>query len=669
MKKKVPVIFLILSLAMTIASFIYSNDLEQINSEKVFLTEIGVKNYEKYLEDNNIKEIALAKFNNPSRLSQPEIKAEQLKIKKSCLENDCQFILPYDLPTSSKKLIPLENDKSFATILIDESNGNDIKGMIKDLQNSPFWNIPNNRIQFGGIPYTNMKLDEYSKSIKDKLFPIFFIASFILIYFLFKNILFSLALFIPCLTSSLLSLSLIKYIYKSSNLVLAIIPLMIFILNMSLLFHLFYTAFELKNFREAILKKKQPILLMLISTFIGLISLKTSEIRVIQSFGLTSASLLVITSVYSVAWVYLLDVILTPLSKNFAPRKLSLNFFMNSIGFSKTLVLSIISVFLGFLAFKHIPILTNANDYFPADERVKDDLIDISKNFMGGPILDILINAPEFNDLKQIKQFETNLTKSLNSSQKFLSANKIVSFANKVYSKNDTIPPNLFAYRALLSQAPIGLGSAYSSLKKYRITIFGDQTNVDKYEEFLKSIKKELSKHDLKNYEFNGLTFQLMTAQKEMIFTLFKSFCGTLLVISILTLIIFRNFKIFSIILLVNIVPVFMTFIFYFICGISLNIATVMTFSISLGIIVDSTFHQIHALHGKEKLPKESYLISVVQPIALSALTLSTCFIMFAFNPFLPIRHFGISLCFIIFVGAFFDLKVLPSLLRNKTTI
>lgn len=638
----------------------------QVNSESVFLTKQGLDKYQHYQDSHNIKSVVIAKFDNMNLLEKKElVRQEKDSISSACQENDCRFILPLELPKGSEELLPLTSSNSFASILIDENHGQDIKGMIQSLTGNSFFENSKKRIKFGGIPYTNMKLDEYSRSIKEKLFPLFFVSSFILILILFKNIKLAAALFAPCLLSALISLSYIKFIHINSNLVLAIIPLMMFILNMSLLFHLFYTAFELNSFKRAIIEKKQPVSLMLISTFVGLISLYSSDIKVIQDFGVASSLLLVITSFLSLTWTYLLDGLHLFNFENYTPRPVPIFGLTRPLDKKIIWIGSLLTLLVGSILFPRVNILTNANDYFPKEEMVKEDLQDISKSFMGGPILDIIVETTDFEQVSSLQGFETELRNILPKEDKILSANVLTRFANKIYSKKNEIPNNKFAYQALLSQAPAGLSNSYSNLNEYRVTIFGDQMNVDKYEDLLSQVRALLNKHKISKYSFNGLTYHLMIAQKEMIFTLFKSFLGTLVIIALIALFLFKTFQMFFIILLVNTIPVFFTFIFYYATGISFNIATVMTFSISLGIIVDSTFHQIHALQ-QDHFVEKTYLLSVVQPIALSALTLSCCFLMFGFNPFLPIRHFGISLCFIILVGAFFDLKVLPTLMGKQ---
>ncbi|MCF8060419.1 MAG: hypothetical protein K9K67_14045, partial [Bacteriovoracaceae bacterium] len=139
----------------------------------------------------------------------------------------------------------------------------------------------------------------------------------------------------------------------------------------------------------------------------------------------------------------------------------------------------------------------------------------------------------------------------------------------------------------------------------------------------------------------------------------------SLILISTLSLLYFKSFKIFFIFLAVNIIPVFASFPLLYLFGLSFNIATVMTYSISLGLIVDSSFHIIHALN-KPDLSKSYYIKGVVTPILGASTLLAFCFFLFGLNDFLPIREFGLCLGIVILWGALLDLKVLPALYNRK---
>ena len=115
--------------------------------------------------------------------------------------------------------------------------------------------------------------------------------------------------------------------------------------------------------------------------------------------------------------------------------------------------------------------------------------------------------------------------------------------------------------------------------------------------------------------------------------------------------------------MVINIMPVFGSFIFSKLFNLSINISTVMTYSISFGLLVDNSFHIIHAI--KSNISGSEYTNSLVRPILSSGILIILSFIVFSVNPFLPIREFGITLGIITAIGVVFDLKVLPYLISK----
>ena len=247
-----------------------------------------------------------------------------------------------------------------------------------------------------------------------------------------------------------------------------------------------------------------------------------------------------------------------------------------------------------------------------------------------------------------------------------MSLNTLVKKVNLSYAGAEEIPEHMLAYSTLRSKIPTEIKEGLPIERKYRMTIFSPPVDIEEYDAILNQIKKVLAKDY--EYTLNGLYFQLMMAQREMISTLFYSFALSLFVISLLAFLTFKSIKLFFIFMFVNIIPVLLSFLFLYLFKLSFNIATVMTYCISLGLIVDSSFHIIHAL--KDPNTKYAYYFkTVVTPIINGSLVLSFCFISFALNDFLPIREFGICLSIVILIGMFFDLKVLPTLFLEKSRL
>ena len=110
--------------------------------------------------------------------------------------------------------------------------------------------------------------------------------------------------------------------------------------------------------------------------------------------------------------------------------------------------------------------------------------------------------------------------------------------------------------------------------------------------------------------------------------------------------------------------PITAALICMYIFGLSLNIATVMTFSISLGLIVDTSIHLVYHLRKNETF--EQYFKTTLTPIIASSILLVFSFLIFGTYDFLPIREFGITLAIALVFGVIIGLLSVPTLMGKK---
>ena len=139
------------------------------------------------------------------------------------------------------------------------------------------------------------------------------------------------------------------------------------------------------------------------------------------------------------------------------------------------------------------------------------------------------------------------------------------------------------------------------------------------------------------------------------------SFLSSLIIITLAAFLFNRKIVPTLIFFAVNLFPLLATCLFIKLFDLSFNIATVMTFSIALGLVVDGTFHLQHA---HEHLPPEQIWPAVKYPIWASALVLTLSFGVLAINSFLPIREFALVLVLSIFLGMLFDLYFLDAAMK-----
>lgn len=645
----------VLLIGLTLAGLAWTQNLQQINEETIFLTEESRQEYASFKEEFHIRSLVVGK------VAKQDLTPVIKEIRSICQEI-CEVVDHRSLPKKPKNL-KLINEENAAFLLIqkEETTRDDFKGVLKTILSKPMAK----GLDFSGVPYTNILLDQYSEKVKTTIFPSLFAGVFLLLLFYLRSLHFAVVVFFSGLMGASLSLSGTKAFLEHSNLITAIIPLLLFVVQISMVLHIHATAIELKSLKKALIDKIEPVGLMVVTTFIGFGSLYFSDLYAISQFGLYTAIFLLLSTALSYAWLFSLC--------RFAPHwwnreKESSNFLMEFLEQfwtqRKIILFCTMAIVLGLISLKKISIITDATRYFPKETQIRDKMIVLAKEFIGSPLVEVIltINEDDYSKLKDISKVEESLEQSLEGT--LLSANQLVKLANLNYSGEDKIPDNKFAYFALKGQIPAVFSEGYPSEEHYRLTYLGAPENVDLYEKDLKKMELAFDKENF-SLKFNGLYFHLMRAQSRMIVTLFKSFFLSLVLISVLSFLYYKNLKIFFVFMTVNVVPVFASFPLIWLFGISFNIATVMTYSISLGLIVDSSYHIVHGLNQKD-FDLKFFVKSVLQPIVGASSMLATCFFLFSLSDFLPIREFGQSLAILIILGMVLDLKVLPRLIKKE---
>lgn len=679
----------------------YTKDLKQLNSEYLFLNEDSIARYKNFQRQFPEKKVLIFELSVPSVIDAPLFNTFNEEIKKlrkhyeseyPDQESDddeslLQIVTFFDIYKNVLKEERFEiiqpflekhqekiqfrfigkNYLAFLIIIHEDLSTFKIKTVIDDLKTNLFFQKYS--LKIAGLPYVNYLLDYFSEEIKLKVFPIMFVFAFLLTFFFTKNIIATCIIFIPSLCSLAFTLGMIQYFFHHMNMITAIMPLLIFVINLSLGFHLFFAGVEIGTFQDAMREKWKPILLTVLTTAIGFGSLYFSHIEVIRQFAILSIFSISITTLLSIFWFSLTlkesliqktqQRLEYPEWKKYVSRSFSL----------RVIAFLCFCAILGSVSVApKIERLTNSTEYFPKSLKIKEDLEKIQSEILGSPNFEILLfkknqDGLNYEDLKQFVLFENKIKAQFKKEYQLLSSNTFVQEANYFYTGHEELPRFVESYYTLIAGMPPSVTRLYPTQKIYRISLLGNLINTHIYFEQLDLLQKTLEESGFA-WEINGLYYNLMQTQDLLISILAWSLLGTLFVISVFVLFFFKKLKHFLVFLIINIIPLFLTSIFMYLVGLSINIATVMTFSISLGMVVDSTIHLTFVF--EKNIPFNTYYKTTLVPIMTSSVLLIICFGIFGVHGFLPIRHFGLTLSFTLAMGAIFDIYVLPTLLTGK---
>ncbi|MBT3984031.1 MAG: hypothetical protein HOE90_21930 [Bacteriovoracaceae bacterium] len=519
-----------------------------------------------------------------------------------------------------------------------------------------------------GLPYTNYHLNKYSSDIKKYLFPGVFVLAFIFILILVRNLLAAYIIFCPPLFSALFSLALIKTFYIHMNMVTSIVPLVSFVISLAVVLHLYFPALLYGSARQAKSLKLMPTILMVVTTGIGFGSLVISPIKVIGQFAVLSCISIVFCSCASYLWMsrFLDYLILKAPAKKINLEILETLVKERPLRKRTTIILLPIFGLALFYILPKLPVVTDATRYFPVSSGIRKSIISVQKEVLGSPICEILLKKKNgesfsFEDFQILSSIEEKLSLA---GKKTISPGRIIKDANYLYSSNLALPDFKISFLALKSKVQKDLQRFNPDDHIYRMTILGTAMNSSDYFVEIDKIKKLLSPYDY-DLQLSGIYYNLMLAQDSLIIVLAQSFLLSLIIITILVSLYFRGIHYLFAFLIINIFPVMISLVMVYLTGMSINIATVMTYSISLGLVVDGT---IHVIHTYPKLSFADFFETTVRPIFLGTIMLSICFFGFSIHGFLPIKQFGLILGSTILIGLFFDLFVLPSFLSSENS-
>ncbi|NRA46014.1 MAG: hypothetical protein HRU09_13765 [Oligoflexales bacterium] len=668
-----------------VASILYTLDLGQENSEELFLSEEGLESYQTFQNQITEHQVLVAQYEKePIDVADWDaLNKLVLAIKEkfpavlvfnasevygsgwdySSLDTELSFFYKHPQP-----MLPLlgKNHQVLLLALPKSFEVQQVSDLIDFLKKRKELGIAS----FSGLPYINHTLNEYADSIRFTIFPLMFLVSFLLSMFICGSFINGLIVFLPSLLATFISLSTIKFFFSSMNMISSIVPLMMSVVNLFSAYHLFYACKSSQSWLEARKKKILPIGLMIVTTAIGFGSLGVSDIAVIRQFAILCASLIFITFSLNIIWFWLCFTLIQK-EKNQEPlvyRIFPSRIFATGMSYRSIILVAVASCILAILMGPRIPFLTDATAYFPKGSHLRDSIRRVEKKFMGNPTFDLLLRSKQgnpfsFKELKEISDLEKELTNEFSGEYRILSRNAMVMEGNELYSGQGSLPNNKFAYQNIEGSITPELRQSFPREEAYRIALMGTSLNKDVFEDHKKRIaaNKLLQKF---NWEFNGLHYQMLEAQNNLIGILFKSFLISLGLISLIAFSYFRNGMVFLVFLMVNMIPVMASIVFMTIANLSINIATVMAFSISLGMIVDSTIHLTYDISNK--VPWETFYKTTLIPVVASSILILISFILFGLSDFLPIWQIGVLLSFSISIGFIMDLFVLPTLLLKS---
>ncbi|MDC0389014.1 MMPL family transporter [Flavobacteriaceae bacterium] len=639
---------------------------ENINSSNLFL--VGVE-YEKSIQFENIIKLQAVHYN---LIDDKNIALTQSVFNDISLIN-MNFFLPFIADKKiknkedfnvfigkikKKESLFISNDqrKLFFIIELKSDLGEDFnKNFISNLEKN-FNELGASAVYITGQVKAELYIKD--KVIKELIYITFFSAFLccLVLWFFSRNLKFVCIVITSVLFSISISFMISQVLFEGIELVMIIMPAILFIVCISDFMHLVNDNGDTKKskleyFKFQINNIGKPVALTSITTAIGFLSFCFSNVLPISRLGLITTigiviSLFIILITYAICIDLNLHIIKGKKALNSKINNL-ISGFINFQKSKKSFPLIILMFFLCLFGINYFEINNHVNDEFNKSSSLYKEMQFFDKNFGG---------------YKQVS-FNIKITDNIE-------LDSVIELENKIKSLGFTIDFSLFgSFKDLKS-----INKNYlKEIKEKQISIksrmpdIGSKKSIILIDE-IKQIARDLNiKMQVKG---NGYLFDKLSDKitLEILFGLMIA----ILTICLLFLIISNfNFKYFLIILIPNTFPIFVCVGLMSLGSFYFSLSNAFIFAIIFGLIVDDSIHIITSyrfniirrLNKKEAIDKSLRITgkAVIKTTMIIIVTL----IPLLFSEFNSISQLGLLTIVSAVIAVIFDLIYLPKLIRS----
>ena len=554
---------------------------------------------------------------------------------------------------------------------------------------------------FGGPIYT-AKVDDSGQQILKKFTPISVSIAILCAWFCLRRLTPMLAVFLNALVTTCAALASLYLMDAQMDPLLMLIPGFWFIMGISAGMHFVnyyievrqhYTQESTDHATIAAKMAFRPACLATLTTCIGLVSLCTSEIMPVWRFGLYSsvglacgfvAMYLFLPSFLHVWGGRIASdrLVATPIGKSFWNWHES--FVMH---FKNKMALTFVTiVVISIVGFSQLGFSNRLKDQFAARTKINTDTQWFEDNI--GPVVpfELLVRFPDSAKLRpsQCLGYVDSLQEKLENMKlpsKTLAATSLVPYLPGTGARQSirraVMDKRLESMTGALEKS--GYVLREDGVQLWRLTMFAYSSSNVTMSDYYRSIRDVLQQHTDEfsdsgfdeDISYSGLGSRMAIITDQLGGGLAKS-CVTSVVLILLVLIVaLRSLTLGVTAMIPNVFPVAFSFGMFGYFQPNLDIGSIMTASIAMGIAVDDTIHFMYWFKKGlgQNLSRDDALRVAIRKsgraIAATSLICGLGFCVYFFCDFMPVARFGQLLFFMLLAALVGDLLFLPALLRS----
>lgn len=556
-----------------------------------------------------------------------------------------------------------------------------------------------NNYYLSGRPRTQ---EFYKDTVKEDMmmFAIISVTLIVLaLFFVFRSFVGVVVPFVILIVSVVICLGLLSMFEISLNLLMTLLPTLIFIIGVSDIIHFIkhYISERLlgKNKLEAIQDtfkiEGKAIFVTSFTTAVGMFALAFSGHAPLQLFGIVSALCILIT--YAIC-VLLLPALLIFLPNNaflgIGDRNTKFDFrFANLASFViknrvKILFISLLAILIVLPGIRKINIQTYFLDDLLEKSTLKKELTFFENNYGGIRPFEILVRPSSESQEIMSSEFLNELDVLENYVKDNYSTEHVISFASVVKKINQSVNGGANKYFRFPSDS-IGCSVVSKLIKKYgkrtgitladndfrelRISArIADYGSVEVERKNNKLIAFAEEKLKLFTIHLTGAAYLMEQTNKDIVWSILSGLSISLLLVFLCLWWFLKSFKLALISLIPNLIPLIILGGMLGWLGIDLKVTTSVIFVLILGIAVDDT---VHVLNGyKKSNVNDSFqdrikftMGSLGLPILYTTIILGAGFLSFTQSSFTGVYSIGLMTSIGLIVAFLYDIFLLPVLL------
>ncbi|MDF1876242.1 MMPL family transporter [Sulfurimonas sp. SAG-AH-194-L11] len=548
----------------------------------------------------------------------------------------------------------------------------------------------------GGGPIINTSFIEIAQHDGAVFTPAVILVAMVLLLLIFRKFSSMIVSIIVVIFTFLIVLSIQVLLGFKLNNFTANIPVFVVAIGIADAMHLLwiYTMARKKGMSNyesihySVKKNFLAIFLTSVTTSVGFASLGISAVVPIQTLGIATASAALLAFVLTILFVPAILAIINPKIKadenimqaNNHPIAVWYTHFLHR---NSKLILTFSSLlFIGLGAgIFQANVDSNTVKYFKEEFPFRVAVKEMQDKLTGPMSYEIVVDSkvndgiknPQF--LQTVERFYSELSTKYSDVRHLQSLLDVVKTFNNVMNGTKTIPQSkeLVAQYLLLYSLSLPQGMEINDKmdineRLLRITASVNLIDTSKDLQIIAWIENWWSKTPY-SATVNGQTVMFAHMQHDVTDTLIESITLAVVSISLVMLLIFRNWRMLPLFIVPNILPIALVVGVMGWLGIDIDMGVAIAGAIIIGVAVDDTIHfmvkYIEARKRGDSLDEAmKYVMSYAgSAIIFTTLVLSLAFLVFVFSNFNPNYHFGVVTASALIIAVVVDLLALPALL------